>query len=231
MTVFRLGEGPVFPDPNRADESGLLAVGGDLRPERLLRAYEQGIFPWPVAGEPLLWFSPDPRMVLEPHAIHVGRSLRKRLRRGDFEFRLDSDFEAVIGHCAETMRVGEKGTWITPEMRHAYLALHELGWAHSAESWREGNLVGGLYGVSLGSCFFGESMFAAESDASKVAFVRLVEQLAVWEFRLIDCQVRTDHLTRFGATEWPRSRFLAALARALEDPTRRGPWHPEATEA
>ena len=224
MTVYRLGEGHGFPDPTEADASGLLAVGGDLAPERILRAYRAGIFPWPVVDEPLLWFSPDPRMVLEPLAVHVGRSLRKRIRRGDFEFRLDTGFAAVIDHCAAIPRPGEVGTWITPALRAAYLRLHELGFAHSAESWRDGALVGGLYGVSLGACFFGESMFAVEADASKVAFVHLARQLAAWEFRLIDCQVYTDHLARFGAQEWPRARFLRELHAALKAPTRRGSW-------
>ena len=224
MTVYRLGAALGFPDPMEADESGLLAVGGDLEPARVLLAYREGIFPWPVVDEPLLWFSPDPRMVLEPRELHVGRSLRKRIRRGDFEFRLDSDFAGVIDYCATIPRPGEAGTWITPSIRSAYLQLHELGFAHSAESWRGGMLVGGLYGVSIGACFFGESMFAVEADASKVAFVHLVEQLAEWEFALIDCQVHTDHLTRFGASDWARSRFLAALESALGVPTRRGVW-------
>ncbi len=224
MTVYRLGATLGFPDPMEADESGLLAVGGDLEPERVLRAYREGIFPWPVVAEPLLWFSPDPRMVLVPGELHVGRSLRKRVRRGDFEFRFDSDFGAVVERCAAIPRPGEVGTWITPAICRAYERLHELGYAHSAESWRDGALVGGLYGVSLGACFFGESMFAVEADASKVAFVHLVEQLQAWEFELIDCQVHTEHLERFGAVEWPRARFLEALRHALVAPTRRGPW-------
>lgn len=224
MTVYRLGEALAFPDPMQADPSGLLAFGGDLEPERVLLAYREGIFPWPVIDEPLLWFSPDPRMVLEPESLHVGRSLRKRLRRGEFEHRFDTDFAAVIDHCAAIPRPGEIGTWITPAIRAAYLRLYELGYAHSAESWRDGALVGGLYGVSLGACFFGESMFAVEADASKVAFVRLVEQLAEWKFALIDCQVHTEHLARFGASEWSRPRFLEALRVALDAPTRRGSW-------
>ncbi len=228
MAVYRLSNALAFPNPAEADESGLLAIGGDLEPERVLLGYREGIFPWPVVDEPLLWFSPDPRTVLEPAALHVGRSLRKRLRRGDFEFRLDSNFEAVIDHCAAIPRPGEVGTWITPAIRSAYLRLHELGFAHSAESWRDGTLVGGLYGVSLGACFFGESMFAVEADASKVAFVRLVEQLAAWKFALIDCQVHTDHLARFGASEWPRERFLRVLHMALKAPTRRGRWRAKA---
>jgi len=219
----RLGEEFAFPDPRQASAEGLLAYGGDLRPERLLVAYAQGVFPW-YESDPILWFSPDPRTVLQPHAIHVGRSLRRTLRRAPFELRLDTAFGQVIRSCAAAPRAGQAGTWITPDMVEAYTHLHELGFAHSVESWREGELVGGLYGVSLGAAFFGESMFAARSDASKVAFVFLVAQLREWGFQLVDCQLHNDHVARFGAQEWPRERFLEALARALEQPTRIGPW-------
>lgn len=221
--IYLLGEEIVFPPAAHA-EDGLLAVGGDLKPERLLRAYSQGIFPWYSEGEPILWHSPDPRFVLTPDRLRVSRSLRKVIRAGTYRVTLDTCFEAVIEACASTPRPGETGTWITPEMRQAYCELHRLGFAHSAESWREEELVGGLYGVSLGAAYFGESMFARADDASKVAFVILVEQLDRWGIRLIDCQVPTDHLARFGAEEWPRVRFLAALAEAMRQPTRPGPW-------
>lgn len=224
MAIYQLGPQLAFPPPERAEPSGLLAVGGDLRPERLLLAYSQGIFPWPLVERPLLWFSPDPRMVLEPRALRVSHSLRKTLRQGRFELRLDGAFAEVVRRCAEVPRRGEVGTWITPELAAAYRELHELGFAHSAEAWEGGRLVGGLYGVSLGGVFFGESMFADRTDASKAAFVTLVRQLEAWGFDLIDCQVHTEHLARFGAAEWPRARFLAALSASLERPTRCGRW-------
>jgi leucyl/phenylalanyl-tRNA--protein transferase len=224
VTVYRLGSEIAFPPPEDAEPSGLLAVGGDLRPERLLLAYSLGIFPWPLVARPLLWFSPDPRTVLEPGALRVSRSLARTLRRGRFEVRLDTSFAEVVRRCAAVPRRDEAGTWITPALAAAYQGLHELGFAHSAEAFEDGRLVGGLYGVSLGGAFFGESMFAERPDASKVAFVALVRQLAAWGFDLIDCQVHTDHLARFGAVEWPRRRFLAALAASLERPSRPGPW-------
>jgi leucyl/phenylalanyl-tRNA--protein transferase len=224
MPVYRLADAIAFPPPEGADPSGLVAVGGDLSPERLLAAYTAGIFPWPLVERPLLWFSPDPRMVLRPRELQVSRSLRKTLRRGVYEVRLDTAFERVVRRCAEIPRRGEAGTWITDDMADAYVRLHELGFAHSAEAWQDGALAGGLYGVSLGASFFGESMFADRPDASKAAFAVLAHQLAVWRFDLIDCQVHTDHLARFGAREWSRKRFLTALKRSLEAPTRRGPW-------
>ena len=224
MPIFRLNQRLAFPPPELAEDTGLLAVGGDLRPERLLLAYSLGIFPWYEDGLPILWHSPDPRMVLAAGELVVGRSLRKTLRRGRYQVRLDTAFAEVIAGCAEVARPGQRGTWITDEMRAAYAELHRRGYAHSAEAWLGDQLVGGLYGVSLGGAFFGESMFARAPDASKVAFVTLVEQLARWDIGLIDCQVHTEHLERFGASEWPRERFLAALAAALERPTRPGPW-------
>lgn len=230
MPVYRLGEALRFPPPEEADPSGLLAVGGDLSPDRLLLAYSNGIFPWPLVERPLLWFSPDPRMVLRPAELVVSRSLRKTLRRGGFEVRLDTAFHRVVHRCAKVPRRGEAGTWITSDIANAYAGLHELGFAHSAEAWQDGELVGGLYGVSLGLSFFGESMFADRPDASKVAFVVLVRQLHAWGFDLIDCQVHTDHLARFGAREWTRRRFLAALQRSLAAPTRRGHWKLEVPE-
>jgi leucyl/phenylalanyl-tRNA--protein transferase len=213
----------VFPPVEEA-ENGLLAVGGDLSPGRLLLAYASGIFPWYDEEQPILWHSPDPRMVLLPAELRVPRSLRKRVRQRPFEITLDRAFERVLEGCARVPRPGQDGTWITSEMRDAYAELHRLGYAHSAEAWRDGELVGGLYGVSLGAAFFGESMFALEPDASKIAFVTLVDTLREWEFQLLDSQVYTDHLARFGAVEWPRERYLGALARALDRPTRQGRW-------
>lgn len=225
MTVYRLGDEIAFPPPGDADESGLLAVGGDLAPERLLLAYAMGIFPWYDDSQPILWHSPDPRLVLVPSELTVSRSLRRVLNRGKFEISLDGDFDAVIRACAGTPRKHEAGTWITADMIAAYSRLFELGFAHCVEAHCDGELVGGLYGVSLGRCFFGESMFQLRDDASKVAFVTLVRQLEAWGFDLIDCQVQTDHLARFGAEEWSRARFLAALERSIGAPTRRGRWH------
>lgn len=232
MTVYRLGPRPVFPPPEEAEPSGLLAVGGDLSPERLVAAYAGGIFPW-YEEPPILWFSPDPRMALRPGALHVPRRLARTLRQGRFELTLDRAFSAVIRGCAETPRRGSEGTWITPEMVEAYERLFALGVAHSCEAWREGELAGGVYGVSLGAGFFGESMFFRRRDASKAALVALVLQLQAWGFELFDCQMHTAHVARFGATEWPRPRFLAALERALARPTRPGPWRlePEAVAA
>ena len=225
MPVYLLGEDPeLFPPVTKADRSRLLAVGGDLRPERLLAAYARGIFPWYSEGQPILWHSPSPRFVLVPGQAHVGRTLRKQVKRGVFEVKLDTAFAEVIRACAVSPRPGQSGTWITDEMEQAYVALHGLGYAHSAEAWQGGQLVGGLYGVSLGSVFFGESMFWRVPDASKVAFAVLLEQLTAWGFTLIDCQQETSHLARFGAEAWPRKQFLAALEQGLQVPTRVGPW-------
>jgi leucyl/phenylalanyl-tRNA--protein transferase len=199
-------------------------VGGDLRPERLLLAYSLGIFPWYDEDMPILWHAPDPRAVLVPSAVHVPRSLAKVMRRRKLEVRLDTAFADVIAACAGTARPGQGGTWITDEMRAAYIKLHELGYAHSAEAWQDGELVGGLYGVSLGSIFYGESMFAAAPDASKVAFVTLCAQLERWKFSLVDCQQKTDHLMRFGAEMWRRRRFSEAIAEGVAQPTRKGAW-------
>ena len=205
------------------DPNGLLAVGGDLRPKRLLRAYAQGIFPWYSAGQPILWWSPDPRMVLRPTDLKISRSLRKILRKHMFRITLDTAFAEVIGACAEPRGDGQ-GTWITPEMQHAYLQLHNLGHAHSVEAWQDDLLVGGLYGVALGRMFFGESMFTRTNDASKVAFVHLVRQLARWEFPLIDCQVHTGHLQRFGAEPISRRAFSTAVTEASRYTAKSGRW-------
>ena len=224
MTVFRLPREVDFPDPRRAEPDGLLAVGGDLAPERLLAAYAAGIFPWYSAESPILWWSPDPRLVLEPSRLHVPRSLARTRRRAPFRFSADTAFEQVIRGCAGVDRPDQDGTWITPAMIDAYCQLHRRGFAHSFEAWEGEALVGGLYGVSLGAVFFGESMFTTRPDASKLALVESVEWLSARGIRLIDCQVWTEHLARFGAESWSRERFLAALAEGLERPTLRGAW-------
>jgi leucyl/phenylalanyl-tRNA--protein transferase len=226
VPVYRLDHRLIFPPAEHA-EDGLLAVGGDLRPERLLLAYSLGVFPWYSEGEPILWHSPDPRMVLETAELRLPRSLRKVIRRRPYALTLDSRFDAVIDACARVPRPGQDGTWITRDMGLAYRQLHRLGVAHSVEAWLGEALVGGAYGVSLGGIFFGESMFARAPDASKVAFAALAEQLARWRIGLVDCQVHTDHLARFGACEWPRSRYLSELRRAVAQPTRYGPWRLE----
>lgn len=213
----------MFPPAHYA-EDGLLAVGGDLSPERLVLAYSSGIFPWYEEGQPILWHSPDPRMVLRAESLRVPRSLRRTMRKGPYRLTFDTVFRNVIEACASVPRPGQRGTWITREMKTAYAALHRRGLAHSVEAWCDDRLVGGLYGVSLGAAFFGESMFAKAPDASKVAFVALVEQLRRWGITLVDCQVHTEHLARFGACEWPRREYLAALKKALARPTRRGRW-------
>jgi leucyl/phenylalanyl-tRNA---protein transferase len=223
MPVFRLDDRLDFP-PVELAENGLLAVGGDLSPRRLLLAYSRGIFPWYEEGLPILWHSPDPRMVLEAERLHVPRSLEKAIRSQPYRLTLDRAFRPVVEACASIPRAGQAGTWITPEMLHAYVELHRLGYAHSAEAWSAEELVGGLYGVSLGGAFFGESMFARASNSSKIAFVTLVRYLANAGITLIDCQVYTEHLARFGAEEWPRTRYLAALEKALRKPTRGGTW-------
>ncbi len=223
MPVYALGPEPLFPPPTEAEPGGLLAVGGDLSPQRLLEAYARGIFPW-YERPPILWFSPDPRGVLPLEGLHVPRRLGRTLRQRRFELRLDTAFEAVVEGCAGAGRRATQGTWITPEMVRAYGRLHALGFAHSCEAWQEGELVGGLYGVSLGAAFFGESMFSRRRDASKVALVTLAWQLRDWGFSLFDCQLQNPHLASLGAVEWPRARFLGALHEALAHPTRRGPW-------
>ena len=224
MGLFRLPREPVFPDPERSEPDGLLAVGGDLSVERLVAAYAAGIFPWYSEDMPILWWSPDPRLVLFPEELHVSRRLRRTMRSGRYAVRADTAFERVIRRCSEKPRPGQDGTWITPDMIEAYVRLHRRGLAHSVEAWEGGDLVGGLYGVSLGAAFFGESMFADLPDASKVAFATLVEWLAGRRFDLVDCQVQTAHLRRFGARDVPRREFLGRLSRALERPSTPGRW-------
>ncbi len=224
VPVFRLTDALVFPEPALADDDGLLAHGGDLRPERLLLAYRNGIFPWYSEGRPILWWSPAPRFALLPGELSVGRSLAKAIRRAPYRLTMDTAFTDVIARCASVPRAGQLGTWITRDMQRAYVELHRLGVAHSVEAWAGERLVGGLYGVALGGAYFGESMFADAADASKIAFVALVDQLRRWGFELIDCQVHTEHLERFGARMFSRQEFSARLARALEHATRPGPW-------
>lgn len=224
MPVYLLGKELSFPPPEGANEEGIVAVGGDTSPERLLVAYRNGIFPWPAEGYPLLWFSPDPRFALVPRRAHVSRSLRKILRRSTLRITADRAFERVIQACASVQRPKQKGTWITDELREGYLGLHERGYAHSIEAWDGDALVGGLYGVAVGRGFAGESMFSTVPDASKVAFVTLLGQLALWDFSIVDCQVPTDHLARFGATPWPRDEFLSLWRQAADTPDLLGPW-------
>ena len=225
MTVYRIPEDElIFPNPSEADPSGLLGVGGDLSPRRLLLAYANGIFPWYSEGQPILWFSPDPRCVLEPAKLHIGRSLRKTIKKRRFDVRMDTDFEAVIDGCKLTPRPGQEGTWITAEMRAAYVRLHQLGFAHSVEVWDGETLVGGLYGVAVGALFAGESMFSHASDASKIALVWLVHQLEQWEFGLIDAQVHTHTLENMGAEEISRDVYLERIGRLVERDSRVGPW-------
>jgi leucyl/phenylalanyl-tRNA--protein transferase len=224
MPIFRLVDEPVFPPPDYADPSGLLAVGGDLSNERLLEAYRVGIFPWYSDDQPILWWSPDPRLILDLKDFKISRSLGKTLKKGVFQVTFDHAFEEVIQACAVVPREAQNGTWITAEMQEAYINLHGLGYAHSVETWFGGQLAGGLYGVSLGKCFFGESMFHLKTDASKVALATLVERLKSWDFHFIDSQMTTEHMVRLGAKELPRRIFLKRLQSALRHPTRRGRW-------
>ena len=219
-----------FPDPSFALEEpdGLLAVGGDLSPSRLLNAYRQGIFPWYSEGEQILWWSPNPRAVLYPEQLKISRSLQKSLRKRPFRITLDSAFAQVIEACSESRLDkdgSQSGTWITDEMKQAYINLHHIGFAHSVECWEGEELVGGLYGVSMGKVFFGESMFARRTDASKIGFAHLVKQLTAWEFALIDCQVHTVHLASLGAVDIPRDNFLTLLDQHCEPfEVHQGPW-------
>lgn len=224
MPVYLLNEEPVFPHPSLADDEGLLAIGGDLSPERLLQAYANGIFPWYSDGDPIMWWSPNPRCILYPDKLIVSDSLRKKLNKGVFEVRFDTNFEAVIAACANVERPDQDGTWITDEIQGAYIGLHELGFAHSVEAYLDGELAGGLYGISLGNAFFGESMFHTVSDASKVAFVHLVERAKSWGFSFIDNQQITSHLLSLGAESVTRDSFLNMLEQSIQRPTHRGSW-------
>lgn len=221
-----LRPGDPFPPLDRAlvEPNGLLAAGGELVPDRIVDAYRRGVFPWYSGNQPVLWWSPDPRMVLFVDEFRVRRSLAKRVRQRPFEIRADTAFEQVIRACASAPRPGQEGTWITPAMVDAYIALHRRGVAHSVEAWRGGELAGGLYGIALGRVFFGESMFARESDASKIAFVHLVERLRRDGVRLVDCQQETDHLAGFGARPIPRRAFAALLAELIHSDAPPVPW-------
>ena len=219
---FLLDERIEFPPVHLADEHGLIAIGGDLGVERLLAAYRAGIFPWPWYDEmPMFWWSPDPRYVLVPGELKIPKSLRSVLNRGEFEIRYDTAFTAVMEGCAAAPRPGQDGTWITPEMVAAYTELHRAGYAHSIEAWQDGELAGGLYGVAIGGLFCGESMFALTPDASKAAFVTFVRECS---FELIDCQLETDHLRRFGARNIARPQYMTLLAQCLQAPNRVGSW-------
>jgi leucyl/phenylalanyl-tRNA--protein transferase len=214
-----------FPAVEHATPDGLLAIGGDLQPERLLEAYRHGIFPWYNEGQPILWWSPDPRTVLFPAQLHVSRSLKRSLRPGQFTVTLDTCFETIVRQCeGPRPQYPEGGTWITPAMIEAYTTLHRHGYAHSVESWQGDQLVGGLYGVAIGSAFFAESMFTKVDDGSKVALVRLVRQLATWDFRIIDCQQSSPHVLRLGAEEIPRRVYVDRIADAVKLPGRPGRW-------
>lgn len=223
MPVFRLTERLVFPDPELA-EDGLLAVGGDLSVPRLLLAYRSGIFPWFGAEDPLMWWSPPQRAVLRPSHLHLAARTLRHLRQQPFEIRADTAFAAVIDHCSQVPRPGQEGTWITPAMVDAYLALHRAGHAHSLEAWRGGELCGGLYGVALGGAFFGESMFSLVPEASRAALAGLDERLATWGFTLLDGQLPHEGLAGYGFQSVPRALFLADLDLALREPGRPGSW-------
>ncbi len=224
MTVYILDDSLVFPNPQSAESNGLLAVGGDLSVERLLLAYRSGIFPWYSEGDPLMWFSPDPRLIIFFDNLHVSSKLKKVVRSKTYEVRFDTAFKDVIIKCAMVERVGQNGTWITDEMVEAYIRLHNEGYAHSVETFHEGKLVGGLYGVSLGGVFFGESMFFEMSNASKVALYSLVDKLRSWGFDFIDSQVPNDHMLGLGGKEVKRTAFLNLLENSLKKQTKIGNW-------
>lgn len=215
MQLHLLDERLWFPSADEAMDDGLLAIGGDLSTERLLLAYRSGIFPW-FDDEVPLWWCPDPRFVLFPDELYVSKSMQQLLKRNTFEFRTDTAFESVIGHCQQTTRKDQAGTWITNEVQAAYTKLHHLGYAHSAEAWHEGKVVGGLYGIRMGKVFFGESMFSHASNASKFAFIKYVQQLKEEGVELIDCQVYTSHLESLGARMIPRNTFLQKLEQLIE---------------
>lgn len=219
-----LGKEILFPDPNDAEDSGLLAVGGDLTPSRLILAYQSGIFPWYSEDDPILWFSPDPRLIFELTSYNPGRTLRKLLNSKKYEVLFDTNFDQVIRKCAEVNRNGQTGTWITEEMISAYINLHKLGFAHSFETYLDNELVGGLYGISLGGAFFGESMFYSEKDASKVAFHYLVLKCIEYNFDFIDSQVPTEHMKQMGCIEISRHSFLTRLKNTLLKDTVKGHW-------
>ncbi|MCK4569438.1 MAG: leucyl/phenylalanyl-tRNA--protein transferase [Bacteroidales bacterium] len=225
MPIFRLNKELSFPDPSLAEDEGILAIGGDLSVDRLILAYANGIFPWPSKGAPVLWWSPDPRMVLFPENFKVSHSLRQLIRSGKYSYTIDQDFTAVIKNCANIPRKGQDYTWITDEMIKAYIKLHREGFAHSVETRQDGKLIGGLYGVSIGRAFFGESMFFHVSDASKFAIYQLVKLLKHWNFQLIDAQQDTEHMRSLGAINIPRDEFMERLEVAIAHPTYKGNWN------
>ncbi len=224
--VYVLSSETLFPPTEAAlsEPNGLLAVGGDLSPKRLINAYRNGIFPWFNEDEPILWWTPDPRMVLFPDELKVSRSLQKSIKKNNYVIRTDHDFIQVMRACAAP-RKDQPGTWIHPEMVAAYTTLHKMGLAHSVETWIGDKLAGGLYGIAMGKVFFGESMFSSAPDASKIAFVHLVRQLAQWKFAVIDCQVKTAHLASFGAREIPRAAFNRLLDIGVEETGYNDKWH------
>jgi len=226
MPIYLLGESTIFPAAENANREGIVAVGGDLSPERVLNAYAGGIFPWYSDGDPILWWSPSPRMVLLPGELHVSKSMRKLLQKEPpwFQWTVDRHFREVIENCRTAPRKGQAGTWITNEMREAYICLHQLGFGHSLEVWQGKELVGGIYGLSLGKCFFGESMFSKVRNASKFAFITLAQQLLKMEFLMLDCQVPSGHLRTLGAREIPRDEFLGLLKQGLQSRTLVGKW-------
>lgn len=224
MPVFSLSEDLLFPPAYLANPEGILAIGGDLSPERLRLAYQSGIFPWFSEGDPIIWWSPDPRFILYPQNLKVSKSMRPIFRKGIFHVTYDQDFMGVINNCQKISRPGQEGSWITEEMKQAYFQLHREGFAHSVEVWFEGELVGGLYGVSMGTAFFGESMFAHKSNASKVGFITLVRDLTEKGFSMIDCQIHTQHLESLGAFNVDRNRFLEELDQSLRSDSLVGNW-------
>lgn len=222
--IFALTDEIVFPPPQLAREDGLLAIGGDLSEERLLLAYSMGIFPWYSEGDPILWWSPDPRFILELDELYISKRLARTIRQGVFDITCDTAFADVIKACSKKRPGKDEGTWIVPEMADAYCRLHELGFAHSIECWQQGKLVGGLYGIALGKIFFGESMFSQEANASKVALAYLVELLRKWDFNLIDCQVESEHLALLGAKEIPGLEFRQRLQQYVKINQKQGTW-------
>jgi len=230
MSVFQLTEDLVFPDPSLAEEDGLLAIGGDLSMERLLLAYSNGIFPWYDEGSPILWWALNPRMVLIPEDFKISKSLKQKIRKAEFSITFDGAFEKVIEQCSLVPRMDQHGTWITDEMKQAYIDLHKLGFAHSVECYFENELLGGLYGVSLGKAFFGESMFHHKTDASKIAFCALMQKLKEWDFHLIDAQMETPLLKSFGAKLIPFEDYREKLNSALDFESKRGSWAELETE-
>ena len=224
MTVYVLTDDIIFPDTREADASGLVGIGGDLSVDRLLLAYKTGIFPWYADDDPILWFSPDPRLVFYFENYKPSRSLVKVINSNKFQVKFDTDFESVIKKCAAIKRVGQSGTWINDDMIDSYIKMHYAGYAHSVETYLNCELVGGLYGVSLGSAFFGESMFHDVPNASKIAFHFLVLKCKEWNFDFIDSQIPTEHMKRLGAVEISRNQFLSELKESMKNKTRKGRW-------